>query len=167
MHTLLKAHHDYDLGDEALLQKYGRVDGATLAVGDARYRTVVIPPSITWTRETVALLQQFVDAGGALIAVEPLPTLLHGESDQALDALLAHAKIVSASDESAFVSALARMPADVAITGAGTDQLWYRLRRDDHKLILFLVNTGRGPSRARHHQPGGRRSTGGMEPVHR
>jgi len=67
---LLGRHLDFDFGDEDLLARLGRVSsrgGASLAVGKAAYRAVLVPAGLETIRSsTLALLRAFARAGGAV-----------------------------------------------------------------------------------------------------
>jgi hypothetical protein len=59
---------DFDLGDEAIMAELGKVDGHRLQVGHATYDVVVVPETMTTVRpSTVRLLDQFAQAGGAVV----------------------------------------------------------------------------------------------------
>ncbi len=66
---LTEAQVDFDLGDEFILAESGRVEGAILHVGLARYEVVVLPAACAnLTAPVVALLRSFAVAGGRLLA---------------------------------------------------------------------------------------------------
>ena len=69
---LLGRHLDFDFGDEDLLARLGRVSprgGASLAVGKASYRAVLLPAGLETIRSaTLSLLRAFARAGGAVFA---------------------------------------------------------------------------------------------------
>ncbi len=70
----LLAHQiDFDFGNEALMAEFGRIEGQQLLIGRGRYDVVIIPHSLTWRSSTVALLEQFVGAGGKTFSIEPYP----------------------------------------------------------------------------------------------
>lgn len=71
-------HYDYDLGDETILGAHAHVQGNCLVVGQQRYRAVIIPPSLNWSEQTVALLREFVAHGGCVVNMKPQPSLVGG-----------------------------------------------------------------------------------------
>ncbi len=79
---------EHDYGSESIIAGHGRISGDRFIVGVAAYRVVIIPPSLTLDRTTLALLQQFVRQGGTLIAFAPYPLLVNGETDATLETLL-------------------------------------------------------------------------------
>lgn len=40
---LTENHYDFDLGDEGIIEKHGRVDGSNFSVGKASYSAVLLP----------------------------------------------------------------------------------------------------------------------------
>ncbi len=82
---------EHDYGSESIIERHGRVEGGRFIVGEAVYRVVVMPPSVTISRATAALLAQFVRQGGRLIAFPPFPELIDGERNEELDRLIAGA----------------------------------------------------------------------------
>jgi hypothetical protein len=82
--ALMSAHRDFHLGDELLLENecaaHIRRDesGPQLVVGAMAYRLVIVPPGVTLAANTVRLLCEFAAAGGPVLALEPVPTLIDG-----------------------------------------------------------------------------------------
>ncbi len=72
--ALLDAQIDHDYGDEELMAKHGRV-----CVGEASYRTLVLPPSVNLRTSTFHLLREFVAMGGEFVVVGSAPCLLDGK----------------------------------------------------------------------------------------
>ncbi|NLD42006.1 MAG: hypothetical protein GX657_00785 [Chloroflexi bacterium] len=113
----LATHYDFDFGDEMIMAEAGGVDGGALRVGQATYRVVVIPPDTrTLLASTVDLLDQFLDAGGTVIAVEPTPTMIEGRPDVRLAELLARRGVTVLPDRSGLQAALeAHLPRRVSL----------------------------------------------------
>ncbi|MFM9330106.1 glycosyl hydrolase [Paenibacillus mesotrionivorans] len=82
---------EHDYGSESLIIRHGRVEQGEFIIGEAAYRTVVLPPCATLSRRTLEVLKQFAAAGGRLVAFAPYPVLVDGEYDPELQALLAKA----------------------------------------------------------------------------
>lgn len=82
---LLATHYDFDFGDEQIMAAEGHVDEDTLAVGQATYRVVVVPPATdTMLESTLDLLKAFLQAGGHVVAFEPLPTMVEAAPSERL-----------------------------------------------------------------------------------
>ncbi|HID11648.1 MAG TPA: hypothetical protein EYP17_10170, partial [Candidatus Latescibacteria bacterium] len=71
--VLLKEHFDFDYLDEDILCRHGSVEGDSLRVAEAKYRVVVVPPMRTMRGSTRRTLERFLEAGGDVIFVEPVP----------------------------------------------------------------------------------------------
>jgi len=146
--ALLAAHYDFDFGDEQIMATDARVDGETLWVGQAPYKVVVIPPDTrTLLSTTVDLLEAFLKAGGSVIAVEPLPTMIETETSERLAALLAHAGVTVVPDKTGLQGALEpAVPRRVSLRnmqGQQAASLLYMQRAFDDKFAYFVVNTDR------------------------
>ncbi|MEM1581019.1 MAG: glycosyl hydrolase [Candidatus Bathyarchaeia archaeon] len=145
LRALLSAHVDFDLGDELLMTKYGRVEGGKLYVGRIAYDAVIIPSCVSLAENTVKLLYKFAEVGGKLVAVAPTPFLVDGEQKESIKDLLDKAFLVDKLDSVAVASALKDVPKLIIIEGDYVGDVLYHLRRDDESnaLILFLTNTSK------------------------
>jgi len=141
MKYLLRLHVDFDLGDELIMEKHGKVENAKIKVGEAEYHAVIIPPSVNLSQKTVELLRDFVDAGGLLIAFKPLPTLVSGNPSEELADLWSKAVVVESFEELA--SALEKVDKPVVIEGDDKGEVLYHLRSSENSMVLFIVNTSR------------------------
>lgn len=75
---LIASQHEFDYGDEELMQKYGSIGkdaaGAYLKVGEAMYRTVLLAQGQTVRENTQVLLTDFCALGGKVVQnVSELP----------------------------------------------------------------------------------------------
>lgn len=68
---------NYDLGDEFIMERHGRIEGKQLVVGEGRYDVVVYPNRMdTMKASTFRLLKQYLLAGGIVLAMgEPSPRI--------------------------------------------------------------------------------------------
>ena len=73
---------EFHLGDETLIERFGKVEGDLLCVGEMKYKSVLLPPMITIAKSTLDLLYEFQENGGELMYIGMLPTLLDGEPFQ-------------------------------------------------------------------------------------
>jgi len=146
--ALLATHYDFDFGDEQIMATDGRVEDGTLWVGRAPYKAVVIPPNTrTLFSSTVDLLGQFLQAGGAVIAVEPLPTMIEAKPSERIQALLAGEGISTVPDKAGLQVALeAALPRRVSlrnVQGQEAASLLYMQRSFGDKFAYFCVNNDR------------------------
>jgi hypothetical protein len=144
---LLEAHYDFDFGDETIMEETGKVKDGKFYVNQAGYTVVVIPPVRTLFRSTVNLLKEFIELGGTVIAVDPLPTMIEGETSQDVAELLRDRSVYRASGKEEVVPLLERvLPRRISIRGRDlreTPQILHMLRETPDYHILFMVNTDR------------------------
>lgn len=133
---LLSRHRDFHLGNEAIMAEFARVEGAELHVGQHAYKAVVVPPSLTWSESTLQLLHKFAAAGGVIIAVRPLPTLVDGAPSGSV--LPTATRIVDGAI--ALEEALSRvLNRDIVL--ADNADILYQHRVADGQDIYFIANT--------------------------
>ncbi len=142
---LLSAHLDYDLGDEELLARHGKVDkSGRLVMAKAKYKAVVVPPLLTMRKSTVELLRKFRDAGGLVVFSGEAPDYVDAlPSDEAKKLAGDCVKTLFASDKT--IKALESAIRKVSITDKNGEEIppvLYLLREDDGNLYLFICNSG-------------------------
>jgi len=148
--ALLATHYDFDFGDEQLMTTDASAVGDQMQVKNASYRVVVIPPETqTLLPSTVSLLEQYVAAGGQVIAVEPVPTLIGAGEDAEgrLAALLASGGVTVIPNVASLQAALeAATPRRVSVRtkhGQEAASALYMQRAFDGKQAYFIVNNDR------------------------
>jgi hypothetical protein len=146
--ALLATHYDFDFGDEQIMATDARVDAEHLWVGQAPYKAVVVPlETRTLLSSTIALLERFLEAGGPVIFVEPLPTMVEAEPSDRLAALLAHRRAAVIPGVAALQGALeARVPRRVSLRnryGQEAPTLLYMQRRFDNRFAYLVANNDR------------------------
>ena len=146
--ALLATHYDFDFGDEQIMATDGRVEDETLWVGQAAYKALVIPPDTrTLLSSTVELLEQFLEAGGAVIAVEPTPTMIEAEPSERVRDLLAGEGITIVPGKAGLQAALeAVLPRRVSlrnVQGQEAAPLLYMQRSFGGRFAYFVVNNDR------------------------
>lgn len=147
-HTLLAHQHLFDFGDEAILAELGRVDHdgerPWLRVGAMAYPLVIFPALTSVRATTLSLLEDFVGAGGRVLAVGNLPTLVDGRENEAprLQRFLQQVQEV-APDEIATVLQDMLPPQIVAEVSGPKEWLWQQTRRAGDQQVTLLVNLSR------------------------
>lgn len=146
--NLAQLHREFEYGDEKLMAKYAEVQGKELAVGRMKYRAVVVPPSVTLAGTTFKLLREFLDAGGTVIAIKPIPTLVDGEDSAELARFFEEKRrnlAVIEEDKAQLDAALqAAVPRGLSVTdesGAEAGQVICHRRQDGKRHIVFLAST--------------------------
>ncbi|MEN6602478.1 MAG: hypothetical protein ABFD86_08660, partial [Bryobacteraceae bacterium] len=79
---------DFHLGDEYILEWFGKVDGRRLVVGEQAYDVVIWPQHmINLRRQTVPLLEKFLAAGGRVLALSEPAAYIDGRESKAVRTL--------------------------------------------------------------------------------
>jgi hypothetical protein len=142
--ALMQAHRDFHLGDEMLMETGAPCEarvtnddaGPRLDVGQMAYRAVIVPSGVTLAENTVRLLREFAAAGGAVLAVEPLPTLINGRAtDEPI--LPETTRLVTVDTLPDALDEL--LPFDVRVSGHPA--IWAHHRRIGETDCYFLANT--------------------------
>jgi hypothetical protein len=142
--TLLEKHWDFELGDEFIIAKYGKVDGPFFIVGRCRYKAVIIPPSLTLAESTVKLLENYVANGGLLIAIEPTPKMVDCKPSSRIEAVLNMAvKVKDVYEAVNILNEKVKRRVLIKCSKNDASNVWYHLRRDGSQQILFLANLSR------------------------
>ncbi|MGQ9519376.1 MAG: glycosyl hydrolase [Candidatus Fervidibacter sp.] len=145
--TLIGAHYDFDFGDEFILKRHGKVEDGKLRVGLCSYRVVIVPPSISWFDSTLKLLEEFVRSGGRLVAVEPLPERINGETDELIARFLKrNAKVVKNAPNALAKSVSKLVEKRISILHDGEEASSIVCQERDlgwGRRLFYLVNTER------------------------
>jgi len=159
-------HYDWDFADESLLARHGRVSGATLRVGQMRYRAVVVPPALTLRSSTVRILRRFADRGGKVLVLGEGPLRVDGKASKRLQPLLAAATRCG-QEAQQFVPELAKaLDRRVSITENGQEQtqMWYMLRSVKGGQLLFIQSHDRKAAHTVRVRAAGRRPVVDWDP---
>jgi len=149
---ILSSGHDFDFFDEDALQRRGRIEGNTLALGSNRYRVLILPNVETISPDTYRKFEDFIRAGGVLIATGQLPSAAPGFlasdaqnaevreiSRRLFQSTNSHAQFVG--DEQKLSSAISQLAEpDVLFTPAVPDVGFVHRRTPDAD-IYFIANT--------------------------
>jgi hypothetical protein len=73
---LLSHRIDFHYGDEIIMENHASVKKDKLKIGNAAYKIIVVPPSLTWRQSTFDLLKVFYDSGGQIIFTGIMPTYI-------------------------------------------------------------------------------------------
>lgn len=135
---LLGAHRDFDFGDESQLARLAKVQGGSIHVGHAAYRTVVIPEVLTIRKTTLELLCGLIRQGGEVLHAGDAPQYMDGvPSPHPAECW----RLFRALD-------MRRLPCTVSVaddSGRELPSLLYRLGRSDGMEALFLCNVSAEP----------------------
>lgn len=146
---LCREHMDCDLGDEILIKQYGFVQGNSFGIGKAEYKMVVLPRLDTLFESTCKLLIDFLNQGGCVVGLTPLPFLVEGDikKKRELDKLLSHKGFVVVESEEALITLLAKKGARTCsllkCDGEEEKRLLAITMQAGNDIVLFVVNNDR------------------------
>lgn len=143
--TLSGRHWDWDFGDESLLEKYARVSGETLSVGEMGYKLVVVPPCETLRSSTIELLRRFSRQGGKVLFVGEAPRRVDAKDSE--EALKLAADVHACQDESGQISLTVEKLLDRRVSlREGDDEaefVWSMMRDIKGARVLFCQSHDR------------------------
>lgn len=152
LERLYGAQVDFDLGDEWLLEELGGVDSGALRVGECRYQCVIVPPMMETIRPTtLALLEQWVAAGGKVHFYGMGPERINGRRPSPEDRRLSRALATWTrhADSKSLVEAVrAEVPPRLSAPGGAPlspGLIWAWRSLEDGSQILFLANPWQEP----------------------
>jgi len=148
---LLALQRTFDYGDEAILAEAAWVDAEgphpLLRVGAMAYPLVVLPALASLHATTLSLLEAFAEAGGPILSIGALPTMVDGRPDGEGVARLGkfvRRRVRPVAREILGDCLDALIPPLVAVDGAGPRRwLWQQTRRVGEARIVFIVNLSR------------------------
>jgi len=139
---------DFDFISESLLPQQNSGDGSSagsgFAVGRMRYDVVLVPSMRTMRASTLARLQEFAAAGGKLIFVGEVPSLVDALPSPAVQQLAARCQQI-AFDRIDLLTSLSAYHDVRLLTGTGVQAhgFVHQLRREADELYLFICNTSK------------------------
>ena len=144
--TLLALHRDFDLGDESIIENYGRVLGDKFVVNEAKYKLVILPPMKTIRASTVKLLKEFLQSGGKAIVIRPHPDMIEAQKTE-LSELFINPNIFILDHKKELTGVLDEiLEPRIRIQetpGEEAPSFIYMEREIDGKDVSFIVNTDR------------------------
>mgnify|MGYP000872140010 CR=1 FL=1 len=138
---LLEEKLDFHYGNETLMAEHGSVEGKALKVGDYAYGCVIIPPALNLKSSTLKLLSDYAAAGGTLIAVGGVPSLVNGEAQRVDLPGVLFARTVEEAAEMAGRAFTGRIEITDELTGANARTIYVHERRVGDSARYLLVNT--------------------------
>jgi hypothetical protein len=155
---LLGAHIDFDYGDEEMIDRLSQIEHANYGrprfkVGHAHYRVVIVGKMTTMRASTLRLLDEFADAGGAIIFLGDPPAYVDAVPSQEPCRLAARCLCLSWEQER-FVGSCRQFTEHwVEIRNAETGQILpeisCQLRVEGSRTFLLAINRSADQSFAR------------------
>ncbi len=142
---LLSEHIDFDIGEERIISNHGSATGDILKVGNAEYKSVILPYSLTWKSSTLDLLESFT---GQIIIMGDVPARIDGAFNERISALLKKENVINIDDNPSKTvdTIVSRFGRNVSVTlGDGSEArtvlVNHHVEAAAH--IIFLTNTER------------------------
>ncbi|MGC8972026.1 MAG: glycosyl hydrolase [bacterium] len=147
--TLLAIHRDFDLGDESIIEEYGKVVDGRFIVNKASYKFLVLPPMKTIRRKTVELIKEFLDCGGKVVAIKPTPDKIFAQEEN-LSWLFNHPNMFVLDNKRDLGKVLDKVLEPrisiQEIPGEEAGNFIYMERDIEGNKVFFVVNTDRSNS---------------------
>lgn len=144
---LERQHLDCDLGDELLIKEYGAVEKQKFIIQHASYDVVIIPAVDTLFLSTCELLLKFMNQGGFVFIIKPLPYLVEGKelNQEILSKVMKHKnlRILGVEDDLSKALQEYRVISIENTNGEQEKELLYQLRKTEKGYFLFVVNNSR------------------------
>ena len=152
--SLLGGNIDFDYGDEDILSRYAKIikskGKAVFKVGQAEYKTVLVPPMITMRSSTLELLKKFHQCGGKIIFAGKIANYLDVKPSHEIRTF---AKLCSKSPAkgTGLVEAVEDCRRVSIADGLGNEipDTLYLLREDKKAWYLFVCNYGTDYTKAK------------------
>jgi hypothetical protein len=134
---------EYDLGCEDMMKRFGGIEGKELKIGKGSYKLVVIPPSLeNLDKETVALLEKYIKAGGKVLSFSGIPGYVDGTESELLKSAVSGASNWIVSDEQDItesIRALSKPSVSFSALPAGS-RVFHQTRELADARLVFITN---------------------------
>ncbi|MGC9009821.1 MAG: glycosyl hydrolase [Sulfolobales archaeon] len=145
LRELLSIHVDFELGDELIIEKYGRVENGLFKIGRGSYKIVIVPYSHNLSSKTLDLLQRFVSEGGEVVFLRQIPKYIDGVEKRLPDEFLKRVKILRDLNELRELFEKKELLVKVD-SDDKSGEILYHVRKVDDKYIVFVANVSRESS---------------------
>lgn len=146
---LVRAHIDFDYGDEKLLESHGEVENGTLWLGSCSYKKVLVSGMDTIRKSTLKILAEFRRQGGTVIFAGELPQYVDGVTscENTREMTWGIEKLARLCIKTEFVkddiAALCSSGKEVQITGKGSEYILCRSCICNQIRYVMLLNSDR------------------------
>lgn len=140
LEELQKAHFDYDLGDEQIIQDTAYVSSNQFVVGQMSYSSIILPDMISIRSSTLLLIQQFINNGGKVFYTGRFPEYIDGLENQT-SAYALKAQCIALDKTTLKENLILSVQPAVIVGGKNGEQVWSQVRKTDEGNIIQLFNT--------------------------
>ncbi len=141
----------FDLGDDVIIQRHGRVEDDRFIIGKMAYRTVILPSMTVMRSSSFSLLKEFAEGGGRIVVTGVTPSYLDGQESEELKRFFESDLVVRvAPDGRTLKEILAEMgniiiPID-EINGKDPHNIYCHVRKNGSEKVVFLCNISKEES---------------------
>jgi len=130
------------------MARHARIEDGRFRVGKASYALVIVPPSLTWSSQTMELLQDFADADGEILFVGETPALVDGMKTDGMRGLLRLPNVATCPNgvDDVRMALDKSLEWDVNVTDDKGDEIadiYCHHRQEESRHIYFLSNKSR------------------------
>lgn len=141
----------FDLGDDVIIERHGRVEGNKFVIGKMAYTTVILPAMTVMRSTSFKLLKEFAQNGGRIITAGITPSYLDGEESQELKDFFQSPLVKKvAADRESLREVLSSMGNTMVhleeLNGKGAHDIYCHVRKCGNAKLVFLCNTSRKES---------------------
>lgn len=139
----------YDLGDDILIGKYGKVIDNRINVGKMKYKTIIVPDMTVMRNSNFNLLKEFAKNGGHILVTGSTPELLDGEEDKELREFFNKEQVVNVTIDQLEEYLDNYQNKNINITdknGKRPESIYCHQRDCEERQILFLANINKEES---------------------
>lgn len=135
----------FDLGDDIILSKHGKVEDQLLIIGLMKYRVILLPDMTVMRDRVFYLLQSFLENGGKIITTGQTPTFLDGVYSNELIAFFQHPSITKVTPDKSALSDLL-FPMDIErlyleeVHQKDLSNIYAHIRKEKDIKTLFICN---------------------------
>ncbi|MFW6271260.1 MAG: hypothetical protein ACOC4G_14470, partial [Bacillota bacterium] len=142
---LSRHQYQYDLGDDIIIDRHGKIENSSLVVGNMNYDIVIVPEITVMRSSMFDLLKKFAHRGGIIILAGKAPYLLEGKESKRLKEFFQREFIINASNSLDDIGKLLMKNNSTRVeltekSGKCPSDVYCHLRETEEKEIVFLCN---------------------------
>lgn len=138
---LMSNHIDFDYGDEDIMFKIGEAGNGKITIGEMKYSTVVIPPGTeTLYKNTIDLLEEFMNSGGKVLDQSDGIKYVEGELSKDIDRLYSNKNLIKTNSVNETASYLTREVSIKLSHGQEAKNIFSMVKDMGDTTMLFMIN---------------------------
>lgn len=135
----------FDLGDDIILSKHGKIINGKFVVGKMKYKVIILPEMEVLRESVFELLKTFLQSGGLIITTGKTPTLLDGIYSKELVEFFKNYKIIKIENNKVDLSShLFAMGVErivlQEVNGEDISNIYGHIRKEGESKTIFVCN---------------------------